>query len=290
MFSNTQRLTSLAALLVSSVVVEPRASHADMVDRKVIDIDFTIARTARDRGNWTGSKTASLTSEGLVWQRNIDFHNLSWFQTAPIAIGWAWRPVNKVQVRATIRPTRGRRHTYSGRDAIDPAGTLFVRYSADLLHWSSWLTIQRDENRPLGQKIAEDGYQADVQVPGVELQEYSQLLAEYGSRDVPWVNDEDAAVRWMVSRNPGFFAKHIPIIGYMQFMFEPRFFTNEPVRHFHATITYSAGGLQQLPKAGHHADYNSIWHYRANSARGVRLFEGPPSRQNVGTQKRPQAP
>jgi hypothetical protein len=43
---------------------------------------------------------------------------------------------------------------------------------------------------------------------------------EYHTLDVPWTGDQEAMVKWILHREPDFFEKQLPFVGYVQFRIE----------------------------------------------------------------------
>ena len=82
---------------------------------------------------------------------------------------------------------------------------------------------------------------------------YERLRLEYAQRDdAPWPDDEEAAVRWIVSWNPEFFATNLPFIGYVQLLFEGRFPPGRRLKTFKAELSWSMGGLGFGPMEDDH--------------------------------------
>ncbi|MBN2585685.1 MAG: hypothetical protein JXR55_00180 [Candidatus Fermentibacteraceae bacterium] len=46
-----------------------------------------------------------------------------------------------------------------------------------------------------------------------EREDYDALLREFAELDVPWKSYEDAACRWIVEGDPGFFENSLPFLG-----------------------------------------------------------------------------
>jgi hypothetical protein len=84
--------------------------------------------------------------------------------------------------------------------------------------------------------------------------------------DVPWKSDEEAAVEWILNRDPEFFGKHIPFIGYAEFLYEGEFRGSQRIQSLKVEISYVLGGLHSPPRD--EAAYKNRyvpWRYGDNS-------------------------
>lgn len=57
-------------------------------------------------------------------------------------------------------------------------------------------------------------------VSGIDrgMDSHSNLRETYSRLDVPWVDDEEAFAKWLLARNPNFFERSLPFIGYLEFL------------------------------------------------------------------------
>jgi hypothetical protein len=55
-------------------------------------------------------------------------------------------------------------------------------------------------------------------------------------------------VRWILSREPDFFEKQLPFIGYVQFRFEAQFHGGQRIRSLRAEVSYVMSGMYVEPK------------------------------------------
>jgi hypothetical protein len=182
----------------------------------------------------------SLTKGGLGWDGDAHSSYEGSFTTAPVATGTAWRPTGSVTLECTLFPA-----TQVFRKGVWK-GDLYVRYSPDKKHWSSWQLLQvNDKPQPSDKGIK---FAGRLRVPEIDSRRYYELVQEYSKLDVPWQSDEEAAVKWILQKDPEFFAKNQPFIGYVQFHFEGLFRSGERVTALDCNISYSIGGLQSIPK------------------------------------------
>ncbi len=87
--------------------------------------------------------------------------------------------------------------------------------------------------------------------------EYRQQLGKYAELDVPWKSDEEAAVRWIVENDPGFFERQIPFIGYIEFLYEGSFHGGQRITSLGAEVTYAMSGLHYPPENDDYGDRDS---------------------------------
>ena len=83
--------------------------------------------------------------------------------------------------------------------------------------------------------------------------------------DVPWRNDEEAAVKWILEKQPDFFEKQIPFIGYVEFMHEAPLYGGQRIRSLEASVFYGMGGLHSPPKDKNDKRYTEFgpWNFKA---------------------------
>jgi hypothetical protein len=145
---------------------------------------------------------------------------------------------------------------------------MYVRYSPDLKHWSSWQVLERAEPQSIEEKKTPARYYSGtIRVSYRERSEYGQLISEYSHMDVPWKSDEEAAVQWILNRDPDFFGKHIPFIGYAEFLYEGQFRGSQRLQSLKVGISYAIGGLHAVPKD--EAVYKTRdvpWRYKDNNS------------------------
>ncbi len=125
-------------------------------------------------------------------------------------------------------------------------GQVYVRYSVDSTHWTSWQALQLDDET--AQKNRLFIYKGFVSVPRMERKNYEELRWEYMKMDVPWKSDEEATAKWILSKDSKFFEKSIPFVGYIQFLYEQNFRPGQRLTSFKAELDYSMGGKSAGPK------------------------------------------
>lgn len=235
----------LSFVVAASIVSVATVCRAEIDGSQHLRIDFTdatdvavkVIRPTTDPAQEHGGRGDVISSlDGSFW-------------TKPLAIGLAWRPTYFAQIRLTIDPpAKEIVHEQGGKTIVD-SGWFYVRYSPDLVHWSSWQYLERREPEGLQEKQNPGQYfGTTVRVPYGERRKYEGLLRQYERRDVPWPSDEEAAVRWILQQQPDFFAKQLPFIGYVQFCCEKSSGEDVHIRSFQADVSFTVSGIQQPPK------------------------------------------
>lgn len=237
-------LMLLVMLSISLVLLTPDAFGAMMGGKRAV-LDFTKPDAVKKQAAWSPADRLDMTEAGLGWDGAANASFDVWIQTTePIAIGWSWRPVQSAHVSAEIIPAG--KFTFRGRGTTFPSGTLYVRHSPDTKHWSAWQVLQaqapRDKEKP------KQRYNGQIRIPYREREAYGKLLRHYSRMDVPWKSDEEAAVRWILKKDPKFFERPAPFIGYVQFLFEISLKGGRRIEKITLDMSYGAGGMHSLPR------------------------------------------
>jgi hypothetical protein len=242
-----------------------RPSLAVIFSGTSFNLDFTKRAELSKKANWgSESKSVSLSQDGLTLQAPQNTSADVWVQvTEPIAVGFSWRTVSSVNIEAEVAPPG--KFVFRSDTIQFPSGTLYGRYSADALHWSDWQYIKMDQ--PKDQNEPKQKYSGTLGVPAFQRQKYGELLMQYQKMDVPWKNDEEAAVEWIVKNDPNFFENSAPFVGYVQFRFEISLKGGQYIKTINFDIKYSVGGLFTLPKGQklESIKLNTPWRYKAPS-------------------------
>ncbi len=259
--------TLAAILFVALAFLVAASAEAVIIDFKSLDIDFTDATDAQAKSTWSEPDKLTVTANGLGWDGEAASSYDGWIQTIPLAIGLSWRPPCGASVRVTIHPRPTEFDLDSGQQSTPDAGSVYVRYSPDLKNWSTWQVLQAAEPQSNADKENPGRhFNGSIRVPNSEQKLYGELLMEYGNLDVPWTSDEDAAVRWILEKDPEFFAKQLPFVGYVQFQYEAGFHGGQRITSFKAHVSCGMGGFCSTPKDGDaYKDRDSkAWSFRAD--------------------------
>src|SRR5262245_9487614 len=127
------------------VIAAPAA--ASVSGFKSLDIDFADPADASTKATWS-RPALTTTVDGLGWDGESQATRDGWIETVPIAVGLSWRPAQSVFVRVQIAPEIHQVPSNGGGPWTPHPGNVFVRYSPDTKHWSSWQMLQQSERNP----------------------------------------------------------------------------------------------------------------------------------------------
>ncbi|MCK5116492.1 MAG: hypothetical protein KAR44_07810 [Candidatus Aegiribacteria sp.] len=247
---------TIALTVLLNLFISP--AFASIIEFKELDIDFTDSTDAAAKAAWSHPDLLKITTNGLGWDGEPASLLDGWIHTAPMALGLSWRVPCAVSVRVIIQPEIEEITLNSGQVSTPYQGDVYVRYSPDIVHWSTWQVLgQGDTQNITEDQASERTFSGTISVPYIEMIEYRELLGNYAEMDVPWKSDEDAAVRWIVENDPGFFERQIPFIGYIEFLYEGSFHGGQRITSFRAEVTYGMGGLHYAPENDDYGDRDS---------------------------------
>lgn len=239
-------------------------SVGSILAHKELKIDLADANDAAAKAYWFPSDRLTITEAGLGWDGDANASRDGWIQSRPTALGYSWRTPFVINVRAEIFPPPPERTMPKGRKYTPHPGEIYVRYSPDLKHWSSWQVLQYAEPQSHAEKKKPGKYYSGtIRVPYRERSEYSKLLMEYSKLDVPWKSDEEAMVRWILARQPDFFDKYLPFIGYVEFLFEGSFRGGQRLQSLKIYISYGMSGMHHPPKDKNAYRKHGPWKFKA---------------------------
>lgn len=177
----------------------------------------------------------------------------AWFQTGPLPVGLAWRPPSSARFAITVQ---GEAEDGFPLDA-------FARYGCDGVHWSTWYPLTKTASPPFPLPGAVQSYSLELRVPYPAQQAYRNKMQEWWRTDPDWSSDEDAFCRWLTEQEPDFFAREMPFLGYVQFLFESAGLGQDlRIQAIHVQKTWGVGGLSSIPKPGVQTDSEGPWHFR----------------------------
>lgn len=241
--------TLVTRILIAGLgTIAVTASQATIVDTKQLQIDFTRLADAANKATWSEPEHLTVSEEGLGWDGETAALRDGWIQTKPLALGLSWRPPFALSVRVTIEPKPREFTLKNGQTTTPYEGDVYLRYSPDRVHWSNWEALNHAAGPQTDRDASGRTYTATVRVPYRVRDEYSHRLSDFSKLDVPWKSDEEAAVRWILDTEPDFFARQIPFIGYVEFLYEGSFHGGQRVRSFNAQVSYGMSGLHAAPR------------------------------------------
>jgi hypothetical protein len=179
----------------------------------------------------TWSKNLQLEDKHLklLTSKDADVYEF-WIQTEPTSVGAAWRPPASVGIQIGVFGTstffKDRNPQLLAAVADDPIEfEMFVRYSADKVHWSTWQLLGAAEScvegnsggcgRRIPFKGAMKSFAGTIGIPNLTLKPYNERLEKWK----PCASEIDYW-RWLEKNDPGYIEKEIPLIGYLQFRLE----------------------------------------------------------------------
>ena len=215
-------------------------------------LDLTQSKEAGAKATWSDAKYYTHTAKGLGWGTAKDSKSSRnfWLQTEPVAIGLSWRPTSIASISVSV-------------DHTGAAGLLYARYSADGKNWTTWQYL---EGSPPGPRDgAKSSFRGTLRVPYRESAAYDQLRLEYARRnDVAWGNDEEGLVKSIVAREPKYFEKSTPFIGYVQFLYETSLHGGDSIKGVQANLEWSVSGLTTLGKTRQpRHNHTTPWRFKA---------------------------
>ena len=166
----------LFSCLVASLLCASNV-HAQMLGARQIVLDFTNSTSVKTMATW--SDRIEVGKMGLGWIGPTNASRNVWILTVPQGVGWSWRTVDAVVVRAAIVPP-GRFEFL--RDATHnqvtfPYGELYARCSSDKKHWSSWQNLEMEQ--PTSQENARQLYRGTIRIPYRDQARYEEYLRKF---------------------------------------------------------------------------------------------------------------
>ncbi len=227
-------------------------------------VDFSDVKTVRQNAEWREANGLDITRNGLGFDgpKPGTLSTANQVLTCPLAVGLAWRPANYVAVTVTVKFVPWSDEMVNWHLHSSEGDTMFVRHSPDRKHWSSWQELEAVDPPKKGEDFLT--FHGNVGVPRKDQVRYEKLCLEYQRMDVPWKSDEEAVVRWIVGREPGFFDKETPFVGYVQFLYETTLTSGVRLRSVEAQADATLSGLAMIPKNGDEKDRLDVpWRYVA---------------------------
>lgn len=222
-------------------------------------LDFTKPNTIKTLAKWTDPEYLNLTEEGLGWDGNANESRDVTIETLkPTAVGWSWHPLSTLHVEAEVLPAGEFRFGKTSIAWPRTAGTLYARYSPDGRHWSTWQALSL--RRPRTRDKPRLWFHGTLRVPRKVRQRYVEHLKKFAGTDHPIGVDEEAAVRWILDKEPAFFEHHLPFIGYVEFLWEKQIRGDQRLKQLKIHLSYGRSGKVRVPE-GH--DELAPWRFKA---------------------------
>src|ERR1700730_1980662 len=202
---------------------------AVVFDMRGLELDFTKPDVVR-QASWTQSEFLKLGPHGLIHETSgpsIDFQLQT---TEPFAIGLSWQPARSAAISATLSPVASPITLDNGQTYTPSPGRMFVRYSPDTKHWSTWQVLATPSTEPTGYTFSGELV--------VSKQDYGAFDELCGKLRREGIHGEEACAQRILESDPDFFAKHLPFIGYVQFLYEANLADVQRIEHLNIYIRY----------------------------------------------------
>jgi hypothetical protein len=249
-------------------------------------LDFTSKEAVQTKATWGGPVEYPLDfkADGLGNSSMSERSMIAvWVETAPIAVGTWKQPWNHADLSVKV-------NRFEGDDGHSCVSRVFVRHSPDRKHWTTWHALAF---RPLAELRAEMErfktreaelagtrsswseadpiewhsfaiFRCSLEIPRSTRARYEQLLAAFAKTNPPRPKFQEDAVRWILAREPDYFQKEIPFIGYLQFLIEAN--VGRSPRRLKTVVIDGlslADGLAGHLTDTNRADYEGPWRFVA---------------------------
>ena len=206
--------------------------QAQLFSSDTTKIEFAPTKVAE---GVTWSSSVSLTDGGLFSEKlqpNISAE--VWIQSQPISGGMSWRPPTSATISLDVE-AGAKDFTYLHA---------YFRYGCDRVHWSTWYSLL-----PLKPQngIAGSVFEASLAIPRLAQEAYYAKMHEWWKTNPPWTSDEHELCVWIASRDPDFFAREFPFIGYVQVRIEGES-RGAQVKSLSIKVSSSVSGFTALSK------------------------------------------
>ena len=255
-----------ALLLSLCGMLNSQACASGILPGNKLTIDFTKAGEAEAKAAWaeqpdssgTTGQQLGVTAKGLGWDGEPAGSREGWTQTKPVPFTPKERALRSLSLTVTLETTP---HPAATKASL-PYGRVYVRHSPDLKHWSSWQELRPEPPEPKSQEpqaALQQVFRGGVSVPSRDYAEFRKLRDEYAKlHEGDWMND-DAVVDWIVAKEPKFFDRVFPLIGYVEFLYETSFQGGQRLSKLTAESSMAVGG-QFIPKLPGKQEW---WHFKA---------------------------
>jgi len=163
-------MKKIIAFTVLTFIILGGSVYASILGMEKLKINFTDKNDAKGKATWSEPNKINITKNGLGWDGAQNASRDSWVETIPLAVGLSWRPAQSVNITVEIEPEIKSVRLPNGQTYTPYIGNMFVRYSPDGKHWSSWQAM--DYPKPQSQAVTKRKFTAFVNIPRREREEY----------------------------------------------------------------------------------------------------------------------
>jgi len=256
---------------------------AVIIVKNPLQVDFTQPEDANAKATWS-STNAGLSKEGLGWSGNPPRTSNLWIETRPLPLKLAWRPPASVGLRLQVDMSTTMIAQPDGKPQEPAIGCLYARYSGDAKHWSSWQPLPQEWIEKEEGKVI---FHGQLMIPDKIREPYKKLLEEYAAyiaTEKPFQTEQDqaAALRWILNKQPDYLQRQIPFIGYVQFLYEVQLTEGRRIRSFDIMVDYHMGYHldpinRRIDAEEERKRWSEPWSYRAEGA----LEPVPPAKRSA---------
>ena len=180
-----------------------------------------------------------------------------WLQTHAFPIGLSWRPPSSASFRIFFDGTLN-------EDSMWGKARIFIRYSCDKDHWSTWYEADKSEEK---NKDGLPVYKGKIWLPESSRQKYNDLMSDWWKTKPIWASDENEFSQWLVKKEPDFFSREFPFIGYVQVRLEKMSInSSQQIKSLTADYSWAVGGISAIPedKSKVRKNTDDPWFFTAN--------------------------
>ncbi|MBI3878858.1 MAG: hypothetical protein HY301_02185 [Verrucomicrobia bacterium] len=220
-------------------------------------VDLTKPQEATNHASWGADCCLTNTARGLGVGDNAGTSANGWIHTKPLAVAIHNEPAQHLNLRVTIEYAPSEPSS-TQRKAPFPT-YVFARYSPDLKHWSTWHFIESLEKtvtfytKFIG--LDEILFQGRLVVPRSERVEFEKEYFKFTSRRK--TSDQEEFVNDLIKREPKFFERSLPFIGYVEVLFEGSVKAGVPIKKLKVEASCTLSGMNFL------GNDRSPWRFKA---------------------------
>jgi len=247
-------------LLLILFIIIPVTVYGAISGLEELNIDFTQKKDASTKATWQPIDCANcfidITKEGLGYSESRCSSCLLSIKTIPLALGRAYQATQGSNIEAEVEPEATSTviidSTKNTRVLPPDIGLMYVRYSPDQKHWSTWQRMDEATSSREIPKTKPRKFKTIIQVPREQLQLWQKYWGEYimqysGDKyDGVKQMDQEAFAQWIIQKDPDFFQKTLPFIGYLQFLYEAELGQGVRIKRFHSQASWMIGGISVL--------------------------------------------
>ncbi len=150
-------------------------------------------------------------------------------------------------------------------ESIYGKARLFIRYSCDKEHWSTWYEAGKTEEK---NKDGLQIYKENIWLPESSREKYNELMHQWWKTRPAWSSDEHEFCEWLVKNEPGFFSTEFPFIGYVQVRLEKNSInTSQQIKSLTVEHSWAVSGMSSIPadKAKVRKNTGDRWFFTAGT-------------------------